>query len=103
MTLCKVLEQLAEPLERLLSGRPLRVKLQGLVAMNEDPSAIHVLYFDIHDTEDANGAEHAGLEELCELAEIVASAFRSKGLLTASQDRSAFQLCSCIPTSFLSA
>ena len=55
--------------------------------MNDDPSAIHVLYFDVADVQEQDNRHSAGLQELRQLAAAVTEALRSADLLLLTEDR----------------
>lgn len=81
------MEKLQDAISSVLQGRSLRIKLQGLRYMNENPSAIHVLYFDVTDGDETGSSESAGLSELQEIARIAVEALRAEDLLLPSDDR----------------
>ncbi|KAG2486288.1 hypothetical protein HYH03_014993 [Edaphochlamys debaryana] len=89
----QVLDSLQPRVAALLEGRPLKVHLQGLEYMNDDPSAMHVLYLKVHDQTDpeAEGGSGGPLEGLCGplegLCDAVVEAFGGAGLLLPQDDR----------------
>lgn len=90
LLLHQVLEQLKETSADILQGRPLRIVVKGLKYMNDDPSKIHVLYFDVADTEGEGSSKIAGVKELRQFSEEVVGAFQSEGLSSPGDDRSSF-------------
>lgn len=83
----QVLEKLQTAIAEVLQGRALKVKLQGLNFMNEDPSSIHVLYFNVKDVDEKDSSQLAGLKELQQIADIAVGALREEDLLLPTDDR----------------
>ncbi|GIL81114.1 hypothetical protein Vretimale_12758 [Volvox reticuliferus] len=69
----RLLTRLQGPVAALLGAAPIKVHLQGLEYMNDDPAAMHVLYLKVQDMGPGNR-----LEALCDL---VVDEFARAGLL----------------------
>ena len=55
--------------------------------MNEDPSAIHVLYLDVVDINEKESSGSAGLNQLQQITKIAVEALKAEDLLSPSDDR----------------
>ncbi|PNW87945.1 hypothetical protein CHLRE_01g008000v5 [Chlamydomonas reinhardtii] len=75
----QALDRLRPRVGALLAGQPLKVHLQGLEYMNDDPSAMHVLYLKVADM-----GPGGRLEALCDM---VVEEFGRAGLLLPQDDR----------------
>ncbi|KAG2430371.1 hypothetical protein HYH02_013733 [Chlamydomonas schloesseri] len=75
----QALDRLRGRVGALLAGEPLKVHLQGLEYMNDDPSAMHVLYLKVADM-----GPGSRLEALCDA---VVEEFGRAGLLLPQDDR----------------
>ncbi|GLC38173.1 hypothetical protein PLESTB_001091700 [Pleodorina starrii] len=75
----QLLARLRGPVAALLGEAPLKVHLQGLEYMNDDPAAMHVLYLKVQDMGPGNR-----LEALCDL---VVDDFAKAGLLLPQDER----------------
>ncbi|PRW60326.1 activating signal cointegrator 1 complex subunit 1 [Chlorella sorokiniana] len=69
--------------QQLLGGAPLRVRLQVLEYMNDDPSQMHVMYLGVKDAPDSPGS----LQRVQQLCAAVVEAFSAAGLLLPQDDR----------------
>ncbi|GLI60817.1 hypothetical protein VaNZ11_002923 [Volvox africanus] len=75
----RLLARLQAPVATLLGAAPIKVHLQGLEYMNDDPGAMHVLYLRVQDMGPGNR-----LEALCDL---VVEEFARAGLLLPKDER----------------
>ena len=81
--LLQTMRSLQPVLRNILQQQPLKVHIQGLKYMNDDPSAMHVAYVGVQDPAQQQGC----VQKLQQLCTAVVDAFSDSGLLLSRDDR----------------